>query len=271
MVTPERGEKATERKESSWGKERVHGPTHPTEDCEEEQGAEFNTSWGTELGNNEKISWMQSTTAVWAGCWQGLSMAAFALCCFFPFWMPRIGLLPVQSTKCIYTKIYTRSLFSSVSSRLAMDLCCYPYLRRPGNSSWQLLISAVRNWQKRGKCTLQRQPGTFNLHQLEKWLLNTRNCSIHRAGLRQLLSNWARALCPSSRVCCTRRSSVCLQQIKQPKVRVCSRCCCWSTGSALAPAAVPVSPPWGRQPQPQRFHSSNAFPFPAGCLPCGDA
>lgn len=61
------------------------------------------------------------------------------------------------------------------------------------------------------------------------------------------------------------------QQIIQPKVRVCSQCSCWSTGSALGPAPVPASPPWGSQPQPQRFDSSNAFPFPAGCLPCGDA
>lgn len=263
MVTPERREKATERKESSWGKEHAYGQTHPTEDCKEEQHAEFNTSWGTELGSNEKVSWMQSTTAVWAGCWQGLSMAAFTWCCFFPFWMTSVRLVPFQSTK----TLYTLNIFSSASSMLAMDLCCYLYLRRPGSSSWQLLISAVRNWQKRGKCTLWRQPGIFNLHQLEKWLLNTGNSFIHRVGLRQLLSNWP-AVCSNSRVLCTRRSSVCPQQVKQPRVRVCSQCSCWSTGSTLAPARVPA---WGSQPQPQRFDSSNAFPFPAGCLPCGDA
>lgn len=118
MVTPERREKATERKESSWGKDRAYGQTHPTEDCKEERCAEFNTSWGTELGSNEKVSWMQSTTAVWAGCWQGLLMAAVTLCCFFSVWVPPIRFVPLQSTK----TIHTLNLFSSVSSRLAMDL-----------------------------------------------------------------------------------------------------------------------------------------------------
>lgn len=138
---------------------------------------------------------MQSTTAGWAGCWWGLLMAAFTFCCFFPFF-------PYQA--CTTLKYQDPMvLHPSASSRLAMDLCCYLYLRRPGSSCWQPLISAVRNWQRRGKCTLQRQPGTFNLHQLEQWLLNTGNCFIHGVGLRQLLSNWPGALCPSSRVFCT--------------------------------------------------------------------
>lgn len=75
-----------------------------------------------------KDSWMCSTTAVWASCWQVLSMAA--LTCYaalFPFLNAPSRLVALQGTK----PIHTPTLFSSVSSRLDMDLCCYLYPRGP--------------------------------------------------------------------------------------------------------------------------------------------
>lgn len=45
-VTPEKRDKAAERKESSWGNEHPYGRTHPTEHGKEKQGAEFSTSLG---------------------------------------------------------------------------------------------------------------------------------------------------------------------------------------------------------------------------------
>lgn len=123
MVTPEKREKATERKEYSWGKE--HGTciwTNPShQHCKEEQGAEFKTSLGTGLGSNGKNFWMCSTTAVWASCWQGLPMVAFACyAALSPFLNVPSRLVPLQGTK----PIHTPNLFSSVSSRVDVDLRC---------------------------------------------------------------------------------------------------------------------------------------------------
>lgn len=151
-------------------------------------------------------------------------------------------------------------LHPSASSRLAMDLCCYLYLRRPGSSCWQPLISAVRNWQRRGKCTLQRQPGTFNLHQLEQWLLNTGNCFIHGVGLRQLLSNWPGALCPSSRVFCTH------SRLDSPGQAVLSVQLLehWQCPGPSLSASITAM----RQPAPaSEVHSSDAFPVPGWLSP----
>lgn len=72
------------------------------------------------------------------------------------------------------------------------------------------------------------------------------------------------SMCPSP--------AVLWHQINQPKVEARLKGSCCNTHSALALARVRASPTRGIRHQPaQRLGSSNVFPSPAGCLPCGDA
>lgn len=171
-VTPEKRDKATERKESSWEKEHPFGQIHPTQHCKEEEGAEFNASLGRQLGSNGKDSWVCSTTAVWPSYWQGLSTAAFACYAGLSPLNASSRRVPLQGVKCAKTLLF--SLFKTEEG-LTLSASTWEGLTIPLVSCSQELTD--EGWER--NCTLQRQLGVFKLHQLEKWLLNTKNRFIH--------------------------------------------------------------------------------------------
>lgn len=169
MVTPEKRDKAAERKESSWGNEHSiwTNPSHQAL-----QGGAgcwvqhiLRTLRCAQQGPDELAAEKDYQ-------WQHVHVILHLP----PFSTPSSRLVPLQ-----YQPTHTRNLFSLVSYRLDRDLCCSLYLTRPRSSSlqspWSLAVTELaKRWEC--NCTLQGQSDVIKLHQLEKWLLSTGSCFI---------------------------------------------------------------------------------------------